>query len=75
MRTMPMASQRIEGRRGDLNPARRVHSLTPTHVVCTLPGSAEFRGLLYATAAILHAAAIVWISTFPTSTEASKKVW
>jgi len=56
-----------------LNPARRVHSLVPTDVVCTLPGSAEFRGLLYATAAILHAAALVRISTFPTPIEPSKR--
>ena len=42
-------------------------------MVCTLPGSAEFRGLLYATAAILDGAAIVWISTFPTPTEDSKR--
>jgi len=57
-----------------LNPARRVHSLAPTYVVCTLPGYAEFRGLLYATAAILHGAAVDWISTFPIPTGPSKRI-
>ena len=42
-------------------------------MVCTLPGYAEFRGLLYATAAIRHVAAVDWISTFPTPTDPSKR--